>query len=74
MSDRGPASRARETHEVKSVAFAPGYPRFNRWNGSLEYEISDEGAIGGTSPNRSAHLPMQASHQVTMIWHRSTNL
>ena len=29
----------------KSVAYAPGFGTFNRWSGSLEYEIGFEGAI-----------------------------
>lgn len=43
-------------HEVSgrknSVAFAPGYARFHRWNGSLEYEISNDGTIMGTINRR----------------------
>ncbi|MDB5410273.1 MAG: hypothetical protein JWL84_5185 [Rhodospirillales bacterium] len=43
-------------HEVsgkkKLVAYAPGLASFNRWNGSLEYEISREGAIMGTLNRR----------------------
>jgi hypothetical protein len=43
-------------HEVggkkNSVAHAPGLASFNRWNGSLEYEISYEGAVIGTLSRR----------------------
>ena len=43
-------------HEVsgkpKSVAYAPGFGTFDRWNGSLEYEIGFEGAIMGMLSRR----------------------
>lgn len=43
-------------HEVsgkpKSVAYAPGFGTFNRWNGSLEYEFGFEGAIMGMRSRR----------------------
>jgi hypothetical protein len=44
-------------HEVsgkpKSVAYSPGFGTFNRWNGSLEYEIGFEGAIMSMLSRRS---------------------
>ena len=43
-------------HEVSgrknSVAYSPGYGRYNMWNGSLEYELSNEGVILGTLNRR----------------------
>ncbi|MGE0565868.1 MAG: hypothetical protein AB7O50_15275 [Pseudolabrys sp.] len=51
-------------HEVggkkNSVAHAPGLALFNRWNGSLEYEIAYEGAILGTLSRRDIAESLRA--------------
>jgi hypothetical protein len=43
-------------HEVPkrkdSVAFAPGYGRINQWNGSIDFELSVDAAILGTTSHR----------------------
>jgi len=43
-------------HEVPkvrdSVAFAPGYGRINMWNGSIDFEISVDAGILGTTSHR----------------------
>lgn len=43
-------------HEVggrkKSIAYAPGYGRINKWCGSLEYELENNGVILGTLSRR----------------------
>ncbi len=43
-----------------SIAYAPGIAPFNRWNGSLEYEIAYEGAILGTLSRRDIAKSLRA--------------
>jgi hypothetical protein len=56
-------------HEVggkrNSVAHAPGLALFNRWNGSLEYEIGYEGAILGTLSRRDIAESLRALADVS---------
>jgi hypothetical protein len=51
-------------HEVggrkKSVAYAPGYGRINRWCGSLEYQIEADGAIMGDISRRDIAEELRA--------------
>jgi hypothetical protein len=42
-----------EVPKVKdSVAFAPGYGRINMWNGSIDFELSTDAGILGTTSHR----------------------
>jgi hypothetical protein len=56
-------------HEVggkrNSVAHAPGIALFDRWNGSLEYEIGHEGAILGTLNRRDIAESLRALADVS---------
>jgi hypothetical protein len=51
-------------HEIsgkpKAVPHAPGQALFNRWNGSLEYEIGYQGAILGTLSRRDIAESLRA--------------
>lgn len=51
-------------HEIggkkNSIAHAPGLALFNRWNGSLEYEIGYEGTILGTLSRRDIAESLRA--------------
>ncbi|WP_158912752.1 hypothetical protein [Caulobacter sp. S45] len=54
-------------HEVPkqrdSVAFAPGYGRINLWNGSIDFELSTDAGILGTTSHRELAEGLRAMFQ-----------